>query len=216
MLKPIGIAVAFLIVAGAAAQVGPGPSDFQLAAEFLRTRIETAGIPPRIVGRVKFMFPNRFNVYLHDTPARELFARSLRTASSGCIRVEKPLELAEYLLKGDERGTRERLLAVVATRSEQTVRLPEPIDVHFLYWTSWVDGEGVLHFRDDVYGRDRLLEEAMREKASPSARHSQGRGGQSKKGWAGDTARARPLSPPRAGARLVAGRSPAAGGRCRG
>jgi murein L,D-transpeptidase YcbB/YkuD len=112
---------------------------------------------------VKFMFPNKFDVYLHDTPSRELFAKTVRTFSSGCIRIEKPIELAEYVLRGDSRWTRETILAAIDKRVEQTVRLPEPIPIHLLYWTAWADEDGSMEFRNDIYGRDRLLDEALRE-----------------------------------------------------
>jgi murein L,D-transpeptidase YcbB/YkuD len=117
--------------------------------------------PNNSLGRIKFMFPNKFNVYLHDTPTRELFAKSVRTFSSGCIRIEKPIELAEYVLKGDPKWNREMLLAEIDKWSEQTVRLLEPIPVHILYWTSWVEAEGTVHFREDIYGRDHLLTSAL-------------------------------------------------------
>jgi murein L,D-transpeptidase YcbB/YkuD len=115
------------------------------------------------VGRVKFMFPNRFNVYLHDTPSRELFAKTVRTFSSGCIRIEKPLELAVYVLRGDPQWTRERLDAAIARGDEQTVRLPELIIVHVLYWTAWAEADGTVHFRQDIYQRDPPLDKALRQ-----------------------------------------------------
>jgi murein L,D-transpeptidase YcbB/YkuD len=120
--------------------------------------------PLNALGRVKFMFPNEFDVYLHDTPARALFDKTVRTFSSGCIRIEKPIELAEYVLRGDAKWTREAILEATDKRLEQTVRLPEQIPIHLLYWTAWVDGAGVVHFRDDIYGRDHLLDAALAEK----------------------------------------------------
>jgi len=118
--------------------------------------------PGNALGRVKFMFPNKFNVYLHDTPARDLFARTRRTFSSGCIRIEKPIDLAEYLLRGDPQWTREKILAAIDRRVEQTVRLPEAIPIHLLYWTAWADEDGSIQFRNDIYDRDRLVLEALR------------------------------------------------------
>jgi murein L,D-transpeptidase YcbB/YkuD len=120
--------------------------------------------PLNALGRVKFMFPNKFNVYLHDTPSRELFGEVVRTFSSGCIRIEKPIELAEYLLRSDVKWTRKNILAAIDRRVEQTVRLPEPMPVHLLYWTAWAEEEGSIQFRGDIYGRDQLLDEALREK----------------------------------------------------
>jgi len=120
--------------------------------------------PWNALGRVKFMFPNKFNVYLHDTPSQELFGKATRTFSSGCIRIEKPIELAEYVMQGNPNWTRKTILAALETNIEQTVPLPEPIPVHLLYWTAWVDEEGSIQFRDDIYGRDKLLDKALREK----------------------------------------------------
>jgi len=120
--------------------------------------------PDNALGQVKFMFPNKFNVYLHDTPARELFTKTVRGFSSGCIRIEKPIELAEYLLRADPKWTRETLLAAIDKRVEQTVRLPQSVSVHLLYWTVWIDEEKLVQFRSDIYGRDILLDRVLRER----------------------------------------------------
>jgi murein L,D-transpeptidase YcbB/YkuD len=122
--------------------------------------------PNNALGDIKFMFPNQFNVYLHDTPARELFKKSTRGFSSGCIRIEKPTELAEYVLSSDQSWNREKIRAAINRKIEQTVRLPEPIPIHLLYWTSWVSEDGTLNFRDDIYSRDRPLVEALHEEPS--------------------------------------------------
>jgi murein L,D-transpeptidase YcbB/YkuD len=113
--------------------------------------------PKNALGKVKFLFPNRFNVYLHDTPSRSLFSRTVRSFSHGCIRVEKPVELAEYLLKDDPAWTPERIAAVLAKGREAWVTIPRPLPVHLVYWTAWVDGDGALQLRDDLYGRDKPL-----------------------------------------------------------
>ncbi len=131
--------------------------------------------PKNALGRVKFVFPNPFSVILHDTPDRELFTRNVRTFSSGCIRVEKPIELAEYVMHGDPQWTREKILATINKWVERTVWLPEPIPVHLLYFTAWVDAEGMTHFRDDIYGRDKRLDEALRKKLSTPSYASMGR-----------------------------------------
>lgn len=127
-------------------------------------RIRQEPGPNNALGTVKFMFPNRFSVYLHDTPARELFARSVRTFSSGCIRVEKPVELAAYLLQDQSGWASEKIRSLSGGTTEQTVRLTRPVPVHLLYWTAWVDDEGQIEFRDDVYGRDLILDNALQEK----------------------------------------------------
>ncbi len=119
--------------------------------------------PLNALGRVKFMFPNQFGVYLHDTPSIELFGKTERAFSSGCIRVEKPIELAEYVLGGDPRWTRAKILSAIDKGFEQTVRLPELIDIHLLYWTAWADEDGTIHFRKDLYDRDKTLYKAICE-----------------------------------------------------
>lgn len=118
--------------------------------------------PNNALGIAKFMFPNPFHVYLHDTPSRDLFARTQRDFSSGCIRIEKPLELTEYLLQDNSRWNRTTIMAAVQERRERTVTLSEPIWVHILYWTAWSDADGTIHFRNDIYGRDTRLMDAMK------------------------------------------------------
>ncbi|MFO7529989.1 MAG: L,D-transpeptidase family protein [Marinobacter sp.] len=114
--------------------------------------------PLNALGQVKFMFPNPYAVYLHDTPGQYLFGRQERSFSSGCIRVEKPMELAEQLLAGApewNRGTIDRLLE---KKTPVTAILPEPIAIYIQYWTAWVDEAQRIQFRDDIYNRDfRLL-----------------------------------------------------------
>jgi murein L,D-transpeptidase YcbB/YkuD len=100
------------------------------------------------------MFPNSFNVYLHDTPADNLFDRLTRNFSHGCVRVERPDELAAYVLQDQAEWTPERMKAAMHAGSETHVSLKESIPVHILYWTAWVDSDGALHFRKDVYGYD--------------------------------------------------------------
>lgn len=107
------------------------------------------------------MFPNAFDVYLHDTPSRELFRRPDRSFSSGCIRLQRPVDLAAHLLGPS--WPPERIRAAIDARAEQTVRLAAPIDVHLIHLTSWVSRDGTVHFRHDVYGRDPLLDGALRQ-----------------------------------------------------
>ncbi|UCD77025.1 MAG: L,D-transpeptidase family protein [Desulfobacterales bacterium] len=119
--------------------------------------------PLNALGRIKFMFPNQFDVYLHDTPSRDLFGKARRAFSSGCIRIEKPLELAEYLLRNDRDWPPEKIRAKVTGTdiTEQTVKLPEPIQVYLLYWTVWIDPNNQIHFSPDIYGRDKSLAAAL-------------------------------------------------------
>lgn len=117
--------------------------------------------PKNALGRLKFMFPNAYNVYLHDTPTRALFSRAVRTFSHGCIRVEAPETLADILLGADPAWPPAALDAAIASGERQVIRLADPVPVHITYLTSWVDRSGTLHFRDDIYGRDARLATAL-------------------------------------------------------
>jgi murein L,D-transpeptidase YcbB/YkuD len=114
--------------------------------------------PKNALGRVKFMFPNSYGVYLHDTPSKDFFNRSVRTYSHGCIRIEKPIDLAEYLLRGTEKWTRSAILDTIGQQKEKKVPLPEAIPVYIQYWTAWVDDKGLVQFRNDIYGYDHVPE----------------------------------------------------------
>jgi L,D-transpeptidase YcbB len=112
--------------------------------------------PLNPLGRIKFIFPNECEIYLHDTPARHLFGRARRDFSHGCIRVEKPVELATYLLRNKETWIQKKILAEIKKGKRQVVMLPEPVNVHIFYGTVWVDREGVLQFRNDIYRADEI------------------------------------------------------------
>jgi murein L,D-transpeptidase YcbB/YkuD len=118
------------------------------------------------LGRIKFMFPNKFSVYLHDTPAKRLFERSMRGFSSGCIRIEKPLDLAEYLLKDSPAWPRDAMIAAIDSGVQRTVGLPRKIPLHLIYMTAGVDSEGRVQFWPDIYQRDPALDRAL-QKAPP-------------------------------------------------
>ena len=124
--------------------------------------------PINALGRIKFMFLNKFNVYLHDTPSRPLFEQTRRDFSHGCIRIQQPIELAVYLLRQDPRWDRDALLRALDDAVDRIVPLPEPIPIHLLYWTAWADGDRTIQFRRDIYGQDAPLLEALR--ARPLAR----------------------------------------------
>ena len=143
-------------------QVDPATVDWATVTGTTRLRFRMDPGPENPLGQVKFMFPNAHHVYLHDTPGREMFDRTTRAFSSGCIRVERPLELAALLMRGDARWTPERIAAAAGGATEQTVQLPRPYAVHLLYWTAWAEPDGTLHFRPDIYERDAALEEALR------------------------------------------------------
>jgi len=113
------------------------------------------------LGKLKFMFPNRFNVYLHDTPQKQLFERTVRSFSHGCIRVENPVRLAAVLLRGQPGWTEEEIKAAIATGQRRVVNLQTPIPVHITYLTAWVNKDQSVHFRDDIYGRDERLSRAL-------------------------------------------------------
>lgn len=113
------------------------------------------------LGKVKFMFPNKYNVYLHDTPSRELFARDERTFSSGCIRVEKPFELAKLLLSDLPAWQDENIFKAMNNNSERTVVLKTPVGVYIYYLTAWSGPKGGIHYRNDIYDRDSEVYEAL-------------------------------------------------------
>lgn len=114
------------------------------------------------LGRVKFMFPNKYNIYLHDTPSRSLFARDARAFSHGCVRVQKPLELAYELMSFQEADPQATFDAILATRQETQIDLQEPVPVHLVYRTAWIDSVGEPQFRHDIYGRDTLVMNALK------------------------------------------------------
>jgi murein L,D-transpeptidase YcbB/YkuD len=113
------------------------------------------------LGRIKFDFPSPFAVYLHDTPAHSYFARAVRQLSHGCIRLEKPRELALKLLAGDDKWTEEHLKKAIDSGTTERIAVPAGPQVALVYWTAFVDEDGTLEFRNDVYGRDARLETAL-------------------------------------------------------
>jgi murein L,D-transpeptidase YcbB/YkuD len=132
------------------------------------------GFPYRIVqdsgddgslGRLKFMMPNRFMVYMHDTPSKELFEKSRRTFSHGCVRVDRPLELAELLLKDPVKWNRAKIEAAIDTDKTRTVNLTVRVPVFFLYQTAFADDDRV-QFRADIYDRDARLLKVLNSRAS--------------------------------------------------
>ena len=106
------------------------------------------------LGLVKFVFPNRYNVYLHDTPADNLFDKLTRNFSHGCVRVEKPQELAEFVLRDQPEWTPDRIQKAMHAGEEKHLSLKEPLPVHIFYFTAWVDETGALHLEKDIYGYD--------------------------------------------------------------
>ena len=113
--------------------------------------------PGNLMGRLSFVFPNPFDVFLHDTPERALFARDTRTFSEGCVRIENAMALALHTLRRTPEWTEARIQEEIDALRHQTLRLPEPIPVYVLYLPSWVDDDGRPQFRDDPYGREPVL-----------------------------------------------------------
>ena len=111
--------------------------------------------PGNSLGLVKFVFPNNHNIYFHDTPQKSLFEFPKRTFSHGCIRLEEPAKLAEYLLRNDPDWNATKIRSAMNAGQEQWVKLDVPVAVSLTYYTAWVDNEGVLNFRQDVYGLDK-------------------------------------------------------------
>lgn len=131
--------------------------------------------PRNTLGRVKFMFPNPYDVYLHDTPSKALFDSDTRSTSSGCVRLERPLELARLLLDDPERWSDAAIAAAVARGELRNITLPRPVPVMLAYWTAWVDSQGLVNFRRDIYGHDAAWAKALDarfafRRAAPAAR----------------------------------------------
>lgn len=106
------------------------------------------------LGKVKFLFPNPYNIYLHDTPSKSLFKESKRTFSHGCIRLEDPRKMAIFLLKDREGWSEQAVDEALANKTEKVVNLKNPIHIHIVYLTAYVMGDGELHFNRDIYKRD--------------------------------------------------------------
>lgn len=109
------------------------------------------------LGRVKFIFPNSYNIYFHDTPSRSLFTKESRAFSHGCIRLAEPEKMATYLLRMQPEWTADKISQAMSASVEKWVPLKNQIPVFITYFTAWVDSEGLLNFRDDIYGHDKKL-----------------------------------------------------------
>ena len=109
------------------------------------------------LGKMKFLFPNNYNIYLHDTPSKGLFSASKRAFSHGCIRVENPNKLLMYLLRKDKNWNQERVDTILKTNEEFGIQIKPTVPVYIVYFTSWVDNKGQLNFRNDIYDLDQQL-----------------------------------------------------------
>jgi murein L,D-transpeptidase YcbB/YkuD len=124
--------------------------------------------PRNPLGRIKFMFPNKHSVYLHDTSDPQLFRKERRGYSHGCIRIEKPMDMAEFVMRGSKEWPIEKIKAVLKTKETTVANLPKPIPVHILYFTAWGNGDGATHFLEDIYRRDERLDRALQPKIKPA------------------------------------------------
>ena len=120
--------------------------------------------PENALGRVKFLFSNPYEIYLHGTPDKHLFDRVVRTFSSGCIRVKDPVQLASYLLNDGSQQMEEEILANIHLGTNQKLSLPITVPIYLVYWTAWTDQDDRVNFRDDIYGRDIPLNSAFDSK----------------------------------------------------
>ena len=112
------------------------------------------------LGRIKFMFPNKYNVYIHDTPSKSLFKKDLRVFSHGCMRVQDPTKLAEVIL-GRQDWTLNKINNQIASGKRRIVKLKQKVPVYVTYITAWVNKDGSANFRRDIYGRDETLAEHL-------------------------------------------------------
>ena len=140
-----------------------------LAKENMEIIGESDGIPEirqlpgekNALGKVKFLFPNSYNIYFHDTPAKSLFEKNKRAFSHGCIRLNEPEKMAQYLLQNDPSWDETKITEAMNAEKEQYVKLKEPVAVFITYYTAWVDEEGKLNFRDDIYSHDQKITQKM-------------------------------------------------------
>jgi murein L,D-transpeptidase YcbB/YkuD len=143
---------------GNGAEIEPAALDWtSMDADSFAYRLRQEPGPKNSLGRLSFMLPNPFGVFLHDTPDKLLFARDTRTFSESCVRLEQAMALAQHALRQLDGWDEDRLRTEIDTLNQQILRLPEPIPVYVLYLTSWVDDDGLVHFREDVYKRERIL-----------------------------------------------------------
>ncbi len=140
-----------------------------LARENMEITGTTGGLPvirqlpgeKNSLGLVKFLFPNSFNIYFHDTPSKSLFSTDKRAYSHGCIRLSDPVKMAEYLLKDNNAWPSEKIMEAMNNGNEKFVKVKKPVPVFITYYTAWVDENGLLNFRDDIYKRDATVANKM-------------------------------------------------------
>lgn len=145
---------------GEGAEVVPATAQNMSLVESGRYRLRQQPGPQNALGQIKFMFPNEFDIYLHDTPAKHLFERAERAFSHGCIRVERPVELAEFVFTSGG-WSAEQIRSRIESRERSVEYLESPVPVYILYWTAFVDAQGRVNFREDLYGNDQELGAAL-------------------------------------------------------
>jgi murein L,D-transpeptidase YcbB/YkuD len=117
------------------------------------------------LGELKFLFPNSHDIYMHDTPTKNLFSETSRAFSHGCVRVQNPREFAAILLGWD----REEIDRKTDSRVSQSIQLPRKVPVHITYFTAWPDSTGKITYYNDIYKRDEAMEKALAASASARA-----------------------------------------------
>ena len=149
--------------------VNPAKIDWHtIGPHNLRYRLRQDPQASNALGRIKFLMPNSYSVYLHDTPAKSLFNTQKRNFSSGCIRVEHPFKLAAYLINSKNKVNEKALNRITRSKKTKTFLLPEAVNIHISYLTAWVEDDGTVHFREDIYGRDDLLYAAIKRNTDKS------------------------------------------------
>jgi len=148
----------------------PDDSAEAMSPDASRVMVRQAPGPTNALGRAKFLFPNPYHIYLHDSPERALFGRSYRAFSHGCIRVERPMELARTLVERYTDRPVSDIERILASGEETTIVLDRPLEVYTVYLTAWVDGEGTTYFYRDIYDRDDALNARERVSIRPATK----------------------------------------------
>jgi murein L,D-transpeptidase YcbB/YkuD len=125
--------------------------------EWYNGRLRQKPGPDNALGGIKFIFPNPFNIYLHDTPTKYLFEKEKRSFSHGCIRIGNPVELASYLLEGENHWTDEMIIEAMNRKTELIIQISERVPVYVVYFTAFVDADQKLNYREDIYKRDKQI-----------------------------------------------------------
>jgi murein L,D-transpeptidase YcbB/YkuD len=156
----------------AAGQVDRTLSEANLAAVLAgKMRIRQRPGPRNALGDIKFIFPNTDNIYLHHTPAPQLFKQDRRDFSHGCIRVEDPVALARFVLQQQPAWTAERISEAMESEKSKTIRVQPPLPVVIAYATAIARADGKVHFFADIYGHDKLLDAALQRARAQASRH---------------------------------------------